>query len=132
MVANLDLSISKITPIRIVLANMPEVVLRLTEEAIQSQPDMRVVQVAHNLVELLVMAKEADLVLIGAKAVYPPPGIISHLVSEFPFVKIVVLASEGEESAGYLLGLQHIALTIDSTQDLVKTIRQLHSRDVMD
>lgn len=132
MVAVLRFTQPTSTQIRVIVANMPEVMLRLAVQIVQAQPDMRVVHVAHDLVELLAATKNADLVLMGAKVVYPAPGVVSHLLSEFPFVRVIVLSPQSDLAAGYWLGLRHLPALMASSHDLLGMIRSIHNRDVMD
>lgn len=129
----LENSNSHMTRIRVVIANMPEVLLQLVAQAIQEQPDMVLVGQARDNLEVLQAAQnDVDLIILGAQTLSPCPGICSHLLSEFPHLKILVMAHSSDIARAYWLGLRQRKVAATSMSVLLRNIRQLHQLDVMD
>src|SRR5262249_40149667 len=76
-------------PIRILLADLPPLLREKLKQAIANQPDMQVVGDVTSSFELLLATGEtqADVVIIGLEE-SKLPGVCSHLLSEYPDVKI--------------------------------------------
>ncbi len=121
------------TQIRVVIANMPEVLLQMVAQAIAEQPDMLLVGQARDNLEVLQAAQtDVDLIILGATQVTPCPGICSHLLSEFPQLKILLVAPGSDVGRAYWLGLRQRKVATTSMAILLHNIRQLHQFDVMD
>jgi DNA-binding NarL/FixJ family response regulator len=78
-------------PIRILLAQLPHALQDPLERILSEQPDM-VVTAVESHVEVLLAAGEAqaDVVVIGMRD-RQPPGVVSHLLSEYPSQMIIVV-----------------------------------------
>ncbi|MCC6176239.1 MAG: hypothetical protein IT305_13110 [Chloroflexi bacterium] len=103
------------TAIRVMVVNPLDGLLGTVEQFIAEQPDMVLVPYmagrASGWVELLqAMSADVDVLILGVERVRPPPGICSHLLSEFPGLKIVIVTPGGESGVLYWLGLrrQHL------------------------
>src|SRR4051812_10848720 len=92
-------------PIRVLVADFSRTLPLHAVEMIRQQPDMVVVEQARDRVALLAASRRADVVLLSAGQTAPPPGICSHLLSEFPCLRILVYAAGG--GALYWFGLRH-------------------------
>jgi hypothetical protein len=115
-------------PIRVLVANMSERLAQPVLQLIREQSDMTLVgQVQDNVNLLLAVGAGVDVVILGAPQVHPPPGICSHLLSEFPNLKILVLAMTSNLAVLYWLGLRHRQVNLVSATTLVKTIRRAYS-----
>jgi hypothetical protein len=78
-------------PIRILLAQLPRALRDPLERTLSEQPDM-VVTPVENHVEVLLTAGEsqADVVVIGMEDT-EPPGVVSHLLAEYPSLMIILV-----------------------------------------
>lgn len=120
------------TIIRVVIADMPEMWLELIKHYIGTQADMVVHHTVHGSINLLVAAKEADVVILGTEqAVDKPPSICSHLLNEQPFLKIIVCAFQNDEATLYWLGLHQKRIKLQTGQALTQWIRILAKLDAV-
>ena len=115
-------------PMRVLLANLSGVVAQLVAQLIQQQPDMVLVGPVHGDMELLMAVGEgADVVVLGATHTDEPPGICSHLLCEFPFLRILLLKSSGDTATLYWLGLRNQRLKTVTDTSLLTTIRRAYT-----
>ncbi len=117
-------------PIRVFAADVPDEFYQELAEAIKHQPDLQLLGRAQDRLELLLaVGQGVDVLLIGAAQVHPPPGICSHLLSEFPDIKILVLAFAGDRTMLYWRGLRRRQLARLSTLGLQAEIRSAYAID---
>ena len=113
--------------IRVLVANLPAPRARLVTRLIQQQSDITLVgQVMGQVEVLLATEMDTDILIFGAPRAHPPPGICSHLLAEYPHLRILVLAHSGGTAAMYWLGMQHSNPVHISRHDLLSTIRDLY------
>lgn len=113
--------------IRVLLADLPGVMSDLLSDVIRGQPDMTLVGMAQDGIDLLVAAGQGvDVVIMGASQLSPPPGICTHLLSEYPDLRILVLAQSGDQAALYWLGLRRQRVHVLSAQTLMTNIRRVY------
>jgi DNA-binding NarL/FixJ family response regulator len=112
-------------PIHVLLTELPEALRIPVEESLSQQADMELTTV-HNYVELLIVAGEtqADIVVLAMKD-GDLPGIATHLLDEYPQLKVLALSGTGERAHIYQL-VPQLAL-IDETSasrlpDLIRTV----------
>jgi hypothetical protein len=80
-------------------------------------------------VEILLTSREGvDVLILGAEKAYPPPGICTHLLNEYPHMKILVLEIQGSSAVGYWLGIRRSRLRNVTDATLLSTIRSLFAR----
>src|SRR5690348_473973 len=109
-------------PIRVLIADLPRTLVEVVTRLMEQQPDMALVGQVEGPVDLLLAVRRGvDVVMLGAAQVEPPPGVCSHLLSEHPDLRIVVLAASGDTAAIYWLGLRRQRLAEVSSTDLVRT-----------
>ncbi len=119
-------------PIRVLVANMPSVVTQMLSHAMLGQTDLKLVgQVSGNVEVLMALQAGVDIIILGAQDVQPPPGICSHLFSEDPDLRILVLNASGDLAELYWLGLRQRSLRIVSMDGVLDTIRQAYQLDPM-
>jgi hypothetical protein len=120
--------------IRVMVSDLPDGLRRHVEQVIASQPDMTLVATAGRVVErmdLLVGVQHGvDVLVLGAPAAMPPPNICSHLLGEFPDLKILVIG-EHDGAVMYWLGLRHRRLRRISPRALLLSIRRAHAQNVL-
>lgn len=115
-------------PVRVLLANLSGVVAQLVAQLIQQQPDMVLVGPVHGDMELLMAVGDgADVVVLGTTHTDEPPGICSHLLCEFPFLRILLLKSSGDTATLYWLGLRNQRLKTVTDTSLLTTIRRAYT-----
>jgi len=113
--------------IRILVANLSGILSEFVIQLINEQPDMSLVgQIDGNLEALMAARSGVDVVIVGASALYPPPGICSHLLNEVPNLKILVLSTSEAGATGYWLGVRRRRLKPVSATSLLKGIRDLY------
>lgn len=111
--------------IRVLLADVPTILARVFMLQIEQQADIQIIGDAHGPVDILQAAVEADLVIISAPQIDPPPGICSHLLAEYPELKILVLADHQDVAMGYWLDIQRRRIESPTVENLVAGIRSL-------
>jgi hypothetical protein len=114
--------------IRVLIANLSGVLAEYVIHLVRHQPDMKMIGLVNGSVEVLyAMKNQVDVLILGTQTLYPPPGLCSTLLSEFPSLKIVVLSTTEERAIGYWLDVQKYQLPTVSADMLVDSIRQLHA-----
>ncbi len=76
---------------------------------------------------LMAVGSGVDVLILGAPQAYPMPGVCSHLLSEYPDLRILVLASMGEAAILYWLGLRRQQLRPLSAAVLLSGIRHAYA-----
>lgn len=113
-------------PIRVLVANISGVVLQLVAQALAAQPDMKLVGQVEGKVEVLMAASVGvDVLILGTPQVYPMPNLCTHLLNEFPDLKIVALAHTGETAMLYWLGVRRRRIGMLSRRRLLQQIRKV-------
>ena len=89
--------------IRVVLSNRPRMARELLRRVLSAQVDFEVVAEVLEPVELLVTVKRsgAEAVIVTLPESREDPGIISHLLSEFPDLTVLALSPNCTEAAVY-------------------------------
>jgi len=117
---------------RVVIGGLPELLLRMVVDLFQQQPDVRITAVVHDPVELLVAAKEGpDVVVIGATQGDGLPGIVTHLLTQFPAIRVLVLTTHNNEVIAYWMGLRRKPFEVRSAQQLIKIVRWIDQIDAL-
>jgi hypothetical protein len=115
--------------IRVLLANLSGVYAELLIDLLSREGDMHFVDNVQGQVEILLASREGvDVVILGAVQAYPPPGICTHLLNEYPHMKILVLEIQGSSAVGYWLGIRRSRLTNVTDATLISSIRSLFAR----
>lgn len=115
-------------PIRIVLANLRGVWEELLAHVIEGEADMRLVGRVDGQVEIMAAAGNAvDVLILGAARACPAPGICSHLLSEYPDLKILVMVTAGDQATLYWRGLRRGSLHPTSAANVRASIRRAHA-----
>jgi DNA-binding NarL/FixJ family response regulator len=80
--------------IKVLLVDDPRSRLDSVKNLIQSQEDLEVVRAVLNPVEILLEVTKisADVVIIGLLDIKDEPGIISHLLAEYPNLLIIAVS----------------------------------------
>lgn len=130
-------SIISTAPIRVLVSNISGVVMESAASLaslIEQQPDMVLLGQVDDRVELLLdmsskkaAGNEPDVLVLIASSVDPPPGICSHLLSEFPDLRILVLSATQDEAMAYWLGLRRYRLPTGTPAALLTNIRSVHA-----
>ncbi len=118
-------------PIRVVVANLSSAILQTLTDQIKQQNDMELTGQAQDAVEVLTFVSEnVDVLVLGAEQGYNGglPGICSHLLTEYPRLKILVIGSNSgvEASTLYWLGLRKWHSGEINTTALLSNIRYAH------
>ncbi len=111
--------------IRILLANRPQMMRELVREMINRQDDMEVVGEVLNPVDLLVAVREteADAVILAVKD-SGEMGLCSHLLTEYPNLTIVELASDREKAFVGQLCPRRMEIVAPSESKILEALRK--------
>lgn len=116
----------QVVPLRVLVFNLSGLMFELVEELLTGQPDMVLVGRAESNLELLLAGGDAiDVVIVGAPQLKPLPDICTHVLSEYPFVKILVLTPSGETAMLYRLGLRQRKISRVSGANIIKNLRRM-------
>lgn len=121
------------SPIRVLIANLYgailEVVMAAVEQAgfVSKQHETGLDDLAEAIGD-----NGTDVLILGARYLYPPPAICRELWNSFPALEVLVLTLNGDAAVLYWLGLQRKRLVTVSSEALVNTIRSVHQLDMMD
>jgi hypothetical protein len=119
---------SRARPIAVLTAGLPQATAPGVERAIRQQGDMVLVDRVAGGMDLLVAAGQGvDIVILGAQQVYPPPGICSHLLNEYPQLKIIVITDDGLGEL-YRLDIRHDAVEVTPIERLLDNIRRAYTQ----
>jgi hypothetical protein len=109
---------------RLLAANLPSPLLAQVYTAIAEEPTWELADaVDGNLATLLAAMADIDLVVLGARAARPLPGIGTHLFYEFPHLKLIVVSLDGREACLYWLNLEQLSRPVGSVIELQQAIQ---------
>lgn len=110
-------------PIRVLLAHVPQELRATLYQALSAQPDM-VLTAVQDYVELLLAAAEthADAIVIGMDEAQSP-GILSHLLEEYPDLKIIIINLTDQQVFLYELRPELVPIGEASSLDFPNVIR---------
>jgi len=93
-----------LAPILILLLKLPSTVRDILKEILADQADMRVVNELGDPVEVLLAVERtgADVVILGMED-GKLPGIASHLLDQYPYLKILAISIDGRQMFLYEL-----------------------------
>jgi hypothetical protein len=112
--------------IRILIANLSDPLTDMFVNIVEQSPQMHIVGQVKGQVEVLIAVKVGvDVVVLGAPKAEPAPGIVSHLLNEFPFMKVVVLSTSEDRAMGYWLGVHHTRIDRSTPNTLLHGIETL-------
>jgi hypothetical protein len=112
--------------LRVLLANVPTLLPEWLARVLEEQEDIEIVDQLRGYVEMLLAAqKGVDVVVLSAQELQPLPGICSHLLSEYPAIKVMLLSPSGDKAILCWTGLRQKDLQIESAEALVGTLRHL-------
>lgn len=94
------------------------------ERAISTQPDMMLVGVVDNGLELLLAVREtrADAVLLGLSD-SETPGICGHLLSEYPHLKILTISRDCQQAALFAMKPEKTPIQATSPEAILNALR---------
>jgi DNA-binding NarL/FixJ family response regulator len=113
-----------VAPILVLLAMLPPMVRDALKEVVADQADMRVVGEVNDPVAVLLAVgrTQADVVVLGMQDT-ELPGIASHLLDQYPHLKILAISPERRQAFRYELRPQLVSIGEMDAHDLLHTIR---------
>ncbi len=115
--------------IRVLVADVPGLLAHTLADEIEAQPDMVLVGRAEGSLEILLEAAwNVDVVILGAESAEVAPGLVSHLLGEFPHLKILTLSRSQDLMVDYWLDIRCGQALPVSSASLLGKIRQLYQR----
>jgi len=110
--------------IRVLLAEMPQMLGEVFRRVVRDQPDMTVVGEISDPLGLLleVGSRRAQVVIMGSKTTQPP-GICSHLFNEYPHVKVLSVRADGRRALLCDLRPRRVVIADASVQALLDIVR---------
>lgn len=117
-------------PYEVVVAAVPEVLTQWIARAIEHHPHLTLSAVAGDSVSLLqAVTHSTDVLLLGAPEVFPPPGIVSHLLAEYASLRVLVFSPQHNTSMAYWLQLRREPIPTSDAQSVVANLAWLCQRD---
>jgi len=114
------------SPIRILMANLSESLTRLVVEMVAQNLHMKIVGQVQGQLEVLIGAQiGVDMIILGAPKLKPAPGIVSHILNEYPNTKILVLSTSEDKGTGYWLGIHRCHIEYSTADSLRTGIQEL-------
>jgi response regulator of citrate/malate metabolism len=113
--------------IHVLIANFTGVVAEMVQESFQQQPDIKLIGNIKEWEEINAVVAETDVLVVGADDVYSPPEDCLQLLSNCPNLKILVLTNTSDEAIAYWRALHCHQMQVTSSQNLIESIRQIHS-----
>jgi hypothetical protein len=121
-----------ISAIRVLLADMPDVLYDELALLIQAEHDLLLVGRVSGPVELLLRADEGvDVVMLATGGAEGLPGVGTHLLAEYPDLKLLVLPPDRSVLTAYWRGLRSERLG-PGASDVPHQIRQIHRRNPLE
>ena len=112
--------------VRVLLANLPGVIGQVLAAQIKEAQDMFVVNQVEGQIEVLIAARKGvDVVILGVPHLLPPPGLVSHLLNEFPNIKVLVFSVRTSDALGYWLGVRRCRVNEMTPDRVLTSIRML-------
>lgn len=113
--------------IKVLLSSRPKLWSEVIRNMIEHQPDMVVVDEVVDPIELLRAARatKVDVVIVTPLKSNGVPKICSHLLAEYPYLKIVTLSARGEAAYLYQAGEGRMCIDEPSEQSILNTIREV-------
>ncbi len=115
------------TSIRILIADLPEVVVEMLDQAIQQQPDLEWLGNVQGWEEIAVTVAQTDVLILGVEDVYALPEACFYFLRNQPNLKILLLTITDDEAIAYWRALHCHQLQITSSLSLIESIRQIYS-----
>jgi hypothetical protein len=112
--------------IKVMLASRPKMLSAIIRNMIDHQPDMIMVGDVIDPIKLLFAIKETpvDVVIVTPLKANGEPKICSHLLLEYPSLKIFTLPANGEAAYLYQSGAPKMRIDDPSGQELLSVIRE--------
>lgn len=114
-------------PIKILFACPYMEMARAWKFVLSQDPDIKIIGEAEEPIEALLEAgtKHADVVIIDLPLAGEEPGLYSHLLSEYPQVKVIAVSHDGSQAFMYEKGIKRTAVSETSPQRLTSLFRSL-------
>jgi two-component system response regulator DesR len=111
--------------IRVLLAGMPRMLRDVFTLVLADQPDMEVVGELTDLLDLLLAARytHSDVAILGLRDA-EFPGICTHLLAEYPHIKILGVTRDGRRAFVYALRPSKVPVGEVSPDGLLAAIRE--------
>ncbi|MCX7789843.1 MAG: hypothetical protein N2378_04315 [Chloroflexaceae bacterium] len=116
-------------PIRVLLADVPDALAEELTALMRHEPDLYLVGRVVGGIEVLLAAEAVDVVVIGAPDVHRLPAVVTHLLGEYPDLKILALATDGTRLAAFWRGLRRRSLGSIAMPRLPHRIREIYRID---
>jgi DNA-binding NarL/FixJ family response regulator len=115
--------------IKVMLASRPKMLSDVIRNIIERQSDMILVGDVIDPIKLLFASRETaiDVVIITPLKTDGVPRICSHLLAEYPHLKILTLSETGEAAFLYQLGCDKKCIDNPSEQSILCVIRDVVS-----
>ncbi len=113
-------------PIRVVTANLAGAISEVLHISIEQQPDMKLIQDVRSEIDTLLAGAEADIMILGAESSNSMPGVCTHLINEYPHLKIVVVIDQENLIVCYWMDLQERRIKHITSETIMSTVRWLY------
>jgi DNA-binding NarL/FixJ family response regulator len=113
--------------IKVMLASRPQMLSDVIRNMIDRQPDMIMVGDVIDPIKLLfaVREKPVDVVIVTPLKVNGEPKICSHLLMNYPSLKVFTLSAKGEAAYLYQSGAPRLRIDDPCGQSMLEAIREV-------
>ncbi len=117
--------------IRVLLACPRLKTLDVWKFLLAQEPAIEVVGEAEDPVDILLSAgsTQADVVVIDLPTAERDPGLHSHLLAEYPQLKVIGVSSEGDSTVVYSIGIvrrEAQEISLQTVTNLIRTLSEQH------
>jgi DNA-binding NarL/FixJ family response regulator len=112
--------------IKVMLASRPQMLSAIIRNLIDCQPDMIMVGEVIDPIKLLFAIRKTpvDVVIVTPLKANGEPKICSHLLLEYPSLKVFTLSAKGEAAYLYQSGVPKLRIDDPSGQTILSAIRE--------
>lgn len=115
--------------LKVLMVDVPSGLRDLLQEEIERLDDMEIVGEAFDPIDLLLTAheSEAEVVIMGHPHADRLPGICTHLLTEFPFLLILVISTIDECAFLYQRKITREEVSYTLPEDLIARVNEAYS-----
>jgi len=110
--------------IRVLASNLPRVLYEVLAASVSQDSNIVIVGNTRGALETLIAVRQGvDVVVLGAPEARRLPAICTHLLGEYPELKIIVVSLADEHTQVYWLGIRSRQVRPMTPRSILATIR---------
>lgn len=114
------------TAIRVLFANLTGMVAEIIQQAFQQHSDINVLGNFEEWEKVHVLIAETDVLILGVNDVYSLPENCFQLLSNYPNLKILLLATTHDAAIAYWRSLHCHQIHVTSSRSLIESVREIY------